>query len=96
MLCYEGFIAGPSNDSNQPATLDLDHSHATTDDDNYLSYLLNSLTLSFLDHLLLDLNPISTTTTKMINKDGNPGTGRASYQKDFAELDWGIDQMLVL
>ncbi len=83
--------SGHSDDSNQPATLDLDHSDATTDDDNYLNYLLNSPTLPLLDDLLLDPNP-STTTAAVSEQQGWTSLDgvQEPFHEEFAELDWEI------
>ena len=88
--------SGHSDDSNQPAT--LDHSDATTEDDNYLNYLLNSPTLPLLDDLLLDANPSCTAIPSIspqqqwttLDSDQN-GTQRP-YREDFVQLDWEVQQ----
>lgn len=74
----------------------MDQSDATTDDDNYLNYLLNSPTLPLLDDLLLDPNPSCTAIPSVspqqqawTSLDGNDGVPEA-YREDFAELDWEV------
>ncbi len=74
----------------------MDHSDATTDDDNYLNYLLNSPNLPLLDDLLLDPNPSCTAIPSIspqqqwTSLDSDQNGVQRPYREDFAELDWEV------
>lgn len=69
------------------------HSGEANEDDNYLSYLLNSPNLPLLDDLMLDPAPAAavTPTESWASLDSTltaESSAQDSYQESFVDLDW--------